>query len=29
VVPLFGVEPVMGRLWVVDETTVRIRGGED
>ncbi len=27
-VPLLGVEPVVGRLWVVDETTVRIRGGE-
>jgi hypothetical protein len=23
------VEPVVGRLWVVDETAVRIRGGED
>ena len=27
-VRLLGVEPVVGRLWVADETTVRIRGGE-
>jgi predicted nuclease of predicted toxin-antitoxin system len=27
-IPLLRAEPLEGRLWVVDETTVRIRGGE-
>jgi predicted nuclease of predicted toxin-antitoxin system len=26
VVPLFDLEPLEGRLWIVDETRVRIRG---
>ena len=28
-VPVLRVEPLAGRLWVVDETTVRIREGSD
>jgi len=28
-IPLLAVEPVRGRLWVVDERGVRIRGGEE
>ena len=27
-IPLLDREPLAGRLWVVDETSVRIRGGE-
>lgn len=26
--PLFGKEPLMGALWIVDEQRVRIRGGD-
>lgn len=27
-IPMLGREPLLGRLWVVDETSVRIRGPE-
>ena len=27
--PLFETEPLVGRLWIVDETGVRVRGGTD
>jgi len=27
ILPLFGMTPVSGRLWIVEETKVRIRGG--
>ena len=28
VLPLFGSEPLLGRLWIVSEEQVRVRGGE-
>jgi len=28
IIPLFGTEMLIGRLWIVDEHQVRIRGGE-
>jgi hypothetical protein len=28
VIGLLETEPVVGRLWVIDESTVRIRGGD-
>ena len=29
VMPLFDSEPLLGRLWIVEESRVRIRGGSD